>query len=186
MTDALDATSDEPSVRRLAELLTEALAAARNGEPAAQNTLQKLAGEHPGLGAVLVREYGDAAARAERRIVQGALSGDKVRQFFTSEWLAEVRASLAEPGDTGLEQMLVSRVALCSLAVNQAECDRAGAWDKGNMSPETADFWDRHVARLDADLLKASRTLAQVRKLRRPVVQLNVAEQQVNVANVTR
>ena len=50
------------------------------------------------------------------------------------------------------------------------------------MSGATAEFYDRHVSRLNADLFRATRALATVRKLRRPVVQVNVAEQQINVA----
>jgi hypothetical protein len=162
--------------------LRDALAAVWNGEPSADLALRKATEDNPVLTGLLVKQWGDAAARAERQMIEGAAQGDQVRVFYTGEWLAEFRASLVEPGDTGLEQMLVSRVSLCTLAVNQAESDRAGAWKKGGLSPEVADFYDRHVSRLNSDLLKATRALATVRKLRRPVVQVNLAEQQINIA----
>ena len=82
-----------------------------------------------------------------------------------------------------MEKLLVQRVALCWLALNSAESLRADKW-RPSLSTEAADFWDRHVSRLNSDFLKACRTLATVRRLLRPMMaQVNIAEQQVNVAN---
>jgi len=60
---------------------------------------------------------------------------------------------------------------------------RGHRWNSTDgITHEAPDFWDRRLSRLNADLFKATRVLATVRKFRRPVVQVNVAEQQVNVA----
>jgi len=112
-----------------------------------------------------------------------AASTDVHHRGAVRAWVQQMREGLALPDDTGLESLLVQRVSLCQLAVNDAERRRAQIWGcPGGVSHESADFWDRHVSRLNADLLQATRTLATVRKLRRPVVQVNVAKQQVNVA----
>jgi len=64
---------------------------------------------------------------------------------------------------------------------------RALKWRKGIVTAD-ADFWDRHVSRAHTEFLRATKTLAQVRKLTQPTIvnQLNVAEQQqINVLGQT-
>jgi hypothetical protein len=95
--------------------------------------------------------------------------------------LRALRTSLLQPGDGELERLLAERVSLCWAALQHGERVRADGWTQGIKSG-TLDFYDRHVASLQADFLRASKTLAQVRRLRLPAVQVNVGENQVNVA----
>lgn len=152
---------------------------AKHSRPGSREAIRALMDEHPSMD--LLEGYGDAAGYAERALVEAAAGDNVLVGETTGLWVTKVRNDLAEPGDTKLEEMLVYRVALCWLAVNTAEWLRAGKW-KGGISTESANFWDRHVSRVQSDYLRACRTLATVRKLRRPTVQMNVAQQQVNVA----
>ena len=156
--------------------------------PGSREALQKFSSGYPTVvGALLVRDFGNAANQAENALVAYTSRGSVLRDETTRIWLKETRAGLAEPGDTALEDMLAHRVSLCWLAVNDAENVRAHRWNSTDgITHEAADFWDRRLSRLNADLFKATRALATVRKLRRSVVQVNVAEQQVNVGNLTR
>lgn len=149
-----------------------------HGRDGSREALQRLMVEHPEL--PITKQFGDAAVSLERALVKQS-SNNVLVQEATSKRIAEIRAELTEPGDTELEAMIVHRIAFCWLAVNQAERDRIAKW-KGGLSTEAANFWDGHVSRVQSDFLKACRALATVRKLRRPVVQVNVAEQQINLA----
>jgi hypothetical protein len=126
---------------------------------------------------------GDWAEQAEASVAAMAAGGSPVIEESTRVSLEATRKRLGQPGDGELERLLVRRVALTSLALDMAERKRASKWGEG-LSADEADFWDRHVSRLQGDFLRACRGLAVVRKLRRPtlVAQVNIAEQQqVNV-----
>lgn len=151
------------------------------GREGSREALQRLKSDCPELGAILAQKCGDAANRAETALVRQASRGNVLDEESTRDWLAGVRVTLTQPGDTELEAMLVHRVALCWLALNDAEAERATKRADG-IGYASGDFLDKHLARLNADLFKAMKALATVRKLRRPVVQVNIADKQVNVA----
>jgi hypothetical protein len=160
---------------------------ANNSRPGSREALRKFNNEYPTLAKVTADTYGNLASNAEKALVRQASGGNVLVDASTRTWLTNVQSGLAEPADTALEEMLVHRVSLCWFALNNAETTRANRWNsEGGITHESADFWDRHVSRLNADLLKATRALATVRKLRRPAIQVNLAENQVNVANVSR
>jgi hypothetical protein len=153
---------------------------ANNSCPGSREALRQFVGEHPERAAKLIDVYGNLASNAEKALIRSASGGNVLVEESARTWLADVKSTLTEPGDTALEEMLAHRVALCWLALSIAETLRAQRWvDDANV--RSIDFWDRHTARLSTDFLRASRTLATVRKLRRPAMQVNVAEQQVNV-----
>jgi hypothetical protein len=93
----------------------------------------------------------------------------------------ELRESLIEPGDGPLERLVIERIALLKLAVLRAEEGRAHSLGKG-LELSHAEHLDRRLSRLNADLLRACGTLARVRRLRIGGIQVNIAEQQVNVS----
>jgi len=125
----------------------------------------------------------DPAEEAESRMISSAAGGNLLRQETLRSRLAWMRKSLAQEGDGELEHLLIHRVVLAWLALVTGEQVRAQKWQTG-VTTADADFWDRHVSRLHTEFLRASKTLAQVRKLNRATVvnQLNIAEQQqINV-----
>lgn len=126
----------------------------------------------------LWRRAEDVALRVEDAVIKqtsGNLTEGTMRFRIT-----ETRANLAEPGDTELEEMLIKRVVLCWMVLNEAEMQRAQLWQRGEVKLKLADYWDKRVSRLHSDYLKACQALARVRKLRRPVIQVNVADKQIN------
>jgi len=155
---------------------------ANNSRSGSRKALQQLIGEVPAFGALVVETYGDAARRAETSLVRHVSGGNVLVDESTRIWLTDKQRDLLESDDTELERLLVHRTALCWLEVNTAEHLRAEKW-KGGIDSETAAFWDRHVSRVQGDFLKACRTLATVRKLRRPVIQVNIADKQINVVS---
>jgi len=120
-------------------------------------------------------------AAAAQAAILGQVSAPVLAEEAWRAKVEAVRTSLAMPGDRELERLLIERVTLSWLAVTVAEVRRAARWQEG-VPNGAVEFWDRHVSRLNADFLRASKALASVRRLRLPSVQVNVGAQQVNYA----
>src|SRR5205085_2151017 len=91
-----------------------------------------------------------------------------------------LRAELAGPNPTPLERLLVERVVACWLQVQDADVRYAQAMKQATMA--WSEFHQRRMDRAHRRYLSALKTLAQVRKLALPVLQVNIARKQVNVA----
>jgi hypothetical protein len=127
----------------------------------------------------LAEVVGDAAETAEDNLIK-TVTGDNVwYEESTRKYLANMREKLSLPGDGELEKLLVTQVVLCWFALSSAQTCRAQKWRPG-IATESADFWDRHVSRLNNDFLKVCKALATVRRLLFPV-QVNIAEKQINI-----
>lgn len=151
-----------------------AVVAAVKGEDGARDKVRALLVRDPAW----VERIGSLAAVAEDAVVAQADAHVLVQESARAE-LARMRESLLLPSDGPLERMLVHRVALCWLNLTVAETQRAiRVRQKG--ATEATSHWDRRVTRLNGDFLRASKTLALVRRSRRATVQVNVARQQVN------
>ncbi|NOT32509.1 MAG: hypothetical protein HOP15_18870 [Planctomycetes bacterium] len=148
--------------------------AAANQEDTRQ-AVRKLLARRPALVAAVSTTASELEdALIDRAGGQGVLAHESMRAE-----LEQMRASLRLPDDGALEELLISQVVLCWLNLLTAERRRTERWSDG-ISYESGDFWDRHVARLRTDYLRAIRSLASVRRILFPVLQVNIADQQVN------
>lgn len=95
--------------------------------------------------------------------------------------LERVRRDAAGENPRPLERLLANRVALCWMATIHAETQYAQRLKDG-MSFKESEFHQKRCERAQRQLLRAVQTLATVRRLLTPVLQVNVAEQQINVA----
>ena len=93
--------------------------------------------------------------------------------------LTAMQEELAGPQPSPLERLLAERIVMCWLHLfyrgNHLRPDHAGS------SLRHAEFHEQRLSKAQARYLAAIRTLAQVRRLGVPTVQINVAEQQVNL-----
>jgi len=138
----------------------------------------------------LIREF------LQRPGAVGAFGGDLAEQVFVSMTksiagknlgfredvrckLDRLRAELSGDNPTSVERVLVERVVACWLQVQDAELRAAQATDA---SIKQADFHQRRMDATNRRFLAAVKTLALVRKLAVPVLQVNIAKKQVNVA----
>jgi len=119
------------------------------------------------------------ADQVERRWLQVLSGTDLVAQEVLGHQIALMKAQLAGPVPTPIEQLMVDRIIVCWLQVQQAElraAERLGksGWVLSNMEENRLDKVNRRF-------LTAVKSLAQVRKLLRPgaAVQVNIAQQQV-------
>jgi len=102
--------------------------------------------------------------------------------------LAFMRREILGADPSPLEGLLADRVLLCWLQLYYAETKHAerNLEDAPDINWTQDEWHQRRVDRLQRRYLAAIKSLAQVRRLLRPGVQINVAEQQMNVAGDVR
>ena len=161
-------------------------------------------GEEKRLVNLLARaQTGDAKALAEVRpfVERGGLwpvIGDLARRVETS-WLEAMtgrnalakegyerradalRRELLASGDSPLERVLVDRIIACWLQVAHADMAYAILLKSEGHSFRQGAYHQESQNRAHARFIKATKTLATVRRLLVPAVQVNIAEQQLNV-----
>jgi hypothetical protein len=120
------------------------------------------------------------ADRVRQAWLQRLTGTDVVAQEILTRQLQALQAELAGPAATPLERLLVERIALCWLQMQQADLTAAQMLTK--FSPIQESWVQQRQDRAQGRLLMAIKALAQVRKLLRPsaTVQVTIA-QQVNV-----
>jgi hypothetical protein len=123
---------------------------------------------------------GNLARRAERLILQRVAGSNLAAQEAAVRKLELLRAELAGPDATPVEALLVERVAACWLQVQAL--DLYIAQKETELLFPNADYCQTQRERAHQRFLSALKALALVRRLARPLLQINVARQQVNVA----
>ena len=89
-----------------------------------------------------------------------------------------IRKNLAGPAATPIESLLVSRIVICWLQVQMADIAQA----KGEAPTSgLAAFQLRRQDSANRRYLAAIRTLATVRKMALPVLQVNLGQNQINM-----
>ena len=99
----------------------------------------------------------------------------------TEREVEKLRRELAGPEPSPLERLLVDRIVACWLQATYADTKYAHRLKDGLTLTE-AEFHQRRGERAQRQLLRAVQALATVRRLLGPVVQVNIADQQINVA----
>jgi hypothetical protein len=122
---------------------------------------------------------GNLAELAETAFVRAAAGDNLLFQEALTRKLELLRAELAGPNPLPLERLLVERVVACWLQVQDADVRYAQARD---LSGQRLDDYQQRMDRAHRRYLSALKTLALVRKLALPVLQVNIARNQVNVA----
>ncbi len=125
-------------------------------------------------------EAGNLATRAQDALVKVIFGGSEVFKDVLHKKLADLKNDLMGPESTQLEQLLVERILVCWLQVYHADLIDTQNMQKVDSSGYLQDRLDRAHRRY----LSAIRTLAQVRRLLMPPVQVNIGAQQVNAAQI--
>jgi hypothetical protein len=122
------------------------------------------------------------ATQVERSWLRVIAGDDLVTQEILTRQAALMKAQLSGPAPTPLEQLLVDRIVVCWLQVQQAELRAAGRLQQH--SPVLSPLEEQRLEAVQRRLLMAVKNLAQVRKLLQPgtAIQVNIANQQVNMA----
>ena len=130
---------------------------------------------------------GDTGSHLQNRLIE-RLSPHKAAQMAIAQRAEMVRTGLGYEGATQLEQLLIDHAVLCWLRMQDVESSYSLAMER-SLPLAQADYWDRHLAAAQRRYLRACETLARVRRLLNPTLQVNIAAQggqQVNVSGDVR
>lgn len=172
-----DAPPADPQEARYNEMMT-LIRRAENGDESAMKDLRAVYDEVP----ILWEQTGDMAAQVLRTLARRMAGKNLVVQESIQRKCKTMRAELAGANPTPLESLLADRIVVCWLTLQQAEFNYASA---DSMTLDQAAFAQKRISAAHNRYLTAIRTLAQVRRLAVPVVQVNVAQagaRQLNVA----
>ncbi len=88
---------------------------------------------------------------------------------------------LGQDDATPLEQGLIAHVALCWLRLQVIEQQYSNVMAESVTLPQ-GDYWEHRLSAAQRRYLRACETLARIRKMQLPTLQVNIGQQQVNVA----
>ena len=125
---------------------------------------------------------GDMMAQAAHRMFDSMQATYTARATFKTAWV-ELPKTLARPTDGKLEGMLIQHAVLCWLQLSYVEHHYAHYLTSGETTIKHCDFWERRLSATQRRYLRAIETLARVRRLQVPAVQVNIGAQQVNQVN---
>jgi uncharacterized protein YjiS (DUF1127 family) len=123
-------------------------------------------------------DEGDLGARAERAVIQLATT-TLADEAALVRYLAQMRTELDGPAPSPIERLLVDRVVTCWVHLNYLGELWARSFKEDSIAIQK--LLEHLLDGANRRYLSALKTLAQVRRLIVPVVQLNMANQQVNV-----
>jgi hypothetical protein len=128
----------------------------------------------------LWKTIGDLGRRVQQAWLEALTGRGKLAREAFERRADGLRGELLASGDSPLERLLVDRIVLTWLQVAQADnaCAAMLNSDDG-YSYRSAAFLQDRQDRANARHLKAIKTLASVRRLLVPAVQVNIAKQQI-------
>jgi len=126
------------------------------------------------------KQVGDLALQARQSLVRALSGTSEFTREAVNRRLREMREELALPSDGMLERLILDQVSSSWLALHYAEAIRGQ--NMNGLTIAQADFHDRRVTQCQKRYLAAIKALAQVRRLARPSIQVNIAEKQLNMA----
>ena len=123
-------------------------------------------------------EDGDLGARAERDVIRLATTTMR-EEAEVARYVAQMRTDLDGPTPSPTERLLVDCIVTCWVHLSYVQGEWARAQKEGSVA--TQKDLEHLLNGAQRRYLDAHKTLAQLRRLIVPVVQLNLANQQVNV-----
>jgi hypothetical protein len=156
----------------------ELLQRAESGDSTALPLLKEVFDQVPSLW----KMAGDLGAQATASIIEAAAGSNAVAREAMIRALETFRAELNKHSTSPLERLLVDRIATCWLQVNYYET--LYSQNTLNLTPQQSEAQQRRLSQAHNRYLSAVRALAQVKWLLAPTIQVNIAENQMNVAQV--
>jgi len=162
------------------EAMLEIIERAQSGDATAMPALREMLDRVPSIREML----GADLERTVEYSISKSLGGEDNLAFREAikRKLAALREELEGPTPSPTERLLVDRIVACWLQLQEADLRYAQA---GNCSFAQANYYLRRQDRAHRRFLTAMKTLATVRKMGLPVLQVNIGENQVNVAKAT-
>jgi hypothetical protein len=127
----------------------------------------------------LVEFAGNLAERHRRAVIESTAGNDLVCKEAIPRKLEQLRNDLAGKDLPPLERLLVERIVSCWLSLHEAELRFTQDPD---LSVHQAVYWQERIDRAQRRYLAAIKTLAVIRKLAPPMLQVNIGQEQLNIA----
>ncbi|MEN6371847.1 MAG: hypothetical protein ABFD64_07510 [Armatimonadota bacterium] len=128
----------------------------------------------------IMEDYGNLAKITERSLIRTIYGGDILAEEATRKKLKAMREGIIGDDASPLVRLLVERVAICWLQVHHL--DTVYAQQMVNLSNRQQEFYQRSQERAHRRYMSAIRTLAQVKRLELPTLQINLsADKQINL-----
>lgn len=131
--------------------------------------------EHPGIW----RITGDLAEQANLNMIE-TMQAPKSMKASLMVGLNEMAAELTQPGDGALEKLIIGQIVGCWLRLSFVEYTYGVLTTGGNQTMPQGAYWERRTSAAQRRYLRAIESLARVRRLRLPTMQVNIGGQQVN------
>jgi hypothetical protein len=109
--------------------------------------------------------------------------GNETTKAALTDDVTQLAAELAGPTPSPVERVLADTAATCWFAFRMHEAQYAGNITADGMSLAHSEHAQRRMDRAHRRFLSTVKTLATVRRLAIPALQINVARQQVNQLN---
>jgi hypothetical protein len=122
---------------------------------------------------------GNLAHHVENAVIRKYAAKDVAVGEGLRNKIESLRMELAGPNPSPLERLLAERIAACWLHLYNLEMTYAS---RDSVSLDLGIYFQKCIDRAHKRYLSAIKTLATVRKLALPVLQVNIAKEQVNVA----
>jgi hypothetical protein len=137
--------------------------------------LERLLQEQPAVW----RAAGDLMEFTASKMINNSRGTYALKRSMSVGW-EQIQKDMARPGDGELERLLIQQVALSWMKLAYTEYLHESYLTDGNTTIKQCDFWERRLSAAQRRYLRATETLARVRRLQLPAVQINVGAQQVN------
>ena len=144
----------------------------------ARDELARILREHPELW----RVAGDLAEQTNRRMIE-VMKAPATMKMSLNTGLTQMAAELTQPGDGELEKLIIRQIVGCWLRLSFVEYSLAIGSAEGSFNMAQGAYWEKRTSAEQRRYLRAIESLARVRRLRLPAVQVNIGAQQVNQVN---
>lgn len=129
----------------------------------------------------LWRSLGDMANNAATHLIDTMQAPQSLKLSLQQGW-KYLQAELGAESATALEKLLIQQVVISWLRLNLVEYSYTTIHQE-SITLARGDYWERRLNAAQRRFLRACSTLARVRKMDLPPIQVNIAQQQVNQVN---
>ena len=171
------AKSDE-GYRQLSELIEHTNI--EDPDPSDVSELRRFLADQPELWS-----YAGDISQHARNLMIKHLDGTPALAESLSVGLRELERRLGSAEASPLEKLLIDQVVVCWLHFWTIQYRYSNVMNEQHSLP-LGSYWEKRLTQAQSRFLKAIQTLARVRKIAGSPLQINIAEQQVNVASSTK
>jgi hypothetical protein len=125
---------------------------------------------------------GNIVEQAALNLISSIAKQSHLRQSL-KKGLTQMPNELRLPTDGPLEELLLQQVVLCWLRYGSVEHSYTVITTEGG-TYERLRYWEQRLNAAQRRYLRALETLARIRKLQLPPIQVNIGGQQVNQVNI--